>query len=100
MKIILYVVIIYTTVSASILLYIASLFPSVRVEKGEGVMAGGGLYIGSKVSKKFGYPWCNGPSRVSSKNRVFFTDLGDAYMLGYIPTKVCKGLNGEHYSGK
>lgn len=51
-----------------------------------------GLLYGSKQSKKFGFPWCNGPSRLKLSNRVVFTSFNDAIEQGFNPTKVCKGL--------
>lgn len=55
---------------------------------------GGGVFYGSKSSKKFGFPWCSGPARLKPENRVVLSSFIEAIAAGFEPTKVCKGLKG------
>lgn len=51
-----------------------------------------GQLVGSKIGKKYHYPWCSGASRIAEANRIYFSSKSDAEARGYTPASNCKGL--------
>jgi len=52
----------------------------------------GGKVVASKSGTKYHYPWCAGASKISDKNKVWFTNEDEAKKAGYTPANNCKGL--------
>jgi len=48
------------------------------------------VYVGSKNSNKYHYPWCKWAKKISSSNLVVFKSKQDATSKRYIPCKVCR----------
>jgi hypothetical protein len=50
------------------------------------------LYVASKNSDKYHYPWCSGAQRIKEENKVWFSSKEEAEKAGYSPATNCKGL--------
>jgi hypothetical protein len=50
------------------------------------------LYVGSKNSDKYHYPWCSGALRIKDDNKIWFSSLEEAKDAGYTPAGNCPGL--------
>lgn len=50
------------------------------------------LYVGSKNSDKYHYPWCSGAQRIKDDNKVWFASVEEAEAAGYVPAGNCPGL--------
>jgi hypothetical protein len=50
------------------------------------------LYVASKNSDKYHYPWCSGAQRIKEENKVWFSSKKEAEAAGYRPASNCKGL--------
>lgn len=51
-----------------------------------------GLFVGSKNSNKYHYPWCPGAVQMKEENKVWFASVEEAKSRGYVPAGNCKGL--------
>lgn len=51
-----------------------------------------GLFVGSKNSDKYHYPWCSGAQRIKEENQIWFSSKEEAEKLGYSPAGNCEGL--------
>ena len=49
--------------------------------------------LASKNGSKYYYPWCNGATRISQKNIIWFTSRENAEQAGYAKASNCLGLN-------
>lgn len=52
----------------------------------------GGLFVGSRYSSVYHFPWCAGAERIKQANAVWFTSEEDARAAGYRPAQNCPGL--------
>jgi hypothetical protein len=52
----------------------------------------GQLFVASKNSDKYHYPWCPGAQRIREANKIWFSTKAEAEKAGYSPASNCKGL--------
>lgn len=50
------------------------------------------LYVASKNSTKYHFPWCSGALRIKEENKIWFSSKEEAEKAGYTPAANCKGL--------
>jgi hypothetical protein len=51
-----------------------------------------GLFVGSRQSDKYHYPWCPGARRIDRDNLVSFSSRSAAREAGYSAAQNCNGL--------
>lgn len=57
---------------------------NVQEEKNEGKP------FGSRYGKTYTFKWCQGSSRISVKNKIYFSDVSEATASGYTLSKLCQ----------
>lgn len=56
------------------------------------IPAATGLFVGSRNSDKYHYPWCSGAQRIKEENKIWFASEKEAEAAGYTPAANCEGL--------
>ncbi len=68
---------------------------SIKEASSEGKPRGmymGGLILASRAGSAYYYPWCQGASKITPQNQVWFESEATARQAGYTASKSCKGL--------
>ncbi|MEK9166305.1 MAG: Ada metal-binding domain-containing protein [Patescibacteria group bacterium] len=60
-------------------------------EAGKGHL-GEKLYVASKNSSVYHFPWCSGAQRIKETNKIYFSSREEAEKAGYRPAANCEGL--------
>lgn len=50
------------------------------------------LYVASKNSDKYHFPWCSGAKRIKESNKMWFSSKEEAEGMGFKPAGNCEGL--------
>lgn len=50
------------------------------------------LYVASKNSDKYHFPWCSGAKRIKESNKMWFSSKEEAELMGFKPAGNCEGL--------
>lgn len=65
------------------------LVPKIEQRRGESREK---LYVGSKQSSVYHYPWCPGAQRIKEENKIWFSSRIEAQKAGFRPAANCEGL--------
>ena len=57
---------------------------------GEGIKEN--LFVASKNSSVYHFPWCSGAQRIKEENKIYFSSREEAEKAGFRPAANCEGL--------